>query len=584
MSNKFDKQEIIDKGTELKTNLATVHVDLQGTKNSVDYILNNAEFKGEFAENTKSYYTEVHGKAIEILTTLLEAIQLAGDKLKQNADTLDSDNSAKIDTDYLTNEQKNEMQTAQEAYTTHKAVIQGQISSVGDIVSLSMPSENFGDKTEDAKRELQAITTRVDEFSSNSVVNEISSLVTNFDSLMAYMDSCQTENGNVKYAAGDLGKQPWYKSIEESIENVPTFENDGVSKKNIKDMLAQKYGFDETTAEQIYKLQKNIKDKHPDWNEQQIAYEYNRILAACCKNYRATRFEIVTGTPKSEEVLDNLLREYGLSSEEQKTLKTAIQNQHETSQNKNNNDFAHEAVQIAGFNKPTSMHTVFSNGANADLSAPENIAGGLAGGITGGFIGGGIGFVSGSIIGPFVGAGIGWKIGYEHGGVLGGVGGAGAGFVTGGIVGPFVGAMAGAMAGAAAGAGVGITITSNLGNSHFTNEEISWKGDYDSGRFDQTDIRSDMDSMNINNRIHKEKPNNLLSTQTKYFNDITKDKEVRQKEFYGNYGNGDIEKGKERVREILHKSTPASIYIGHRTSRESGKNAEEDFWRYINNA
>lgn len=220
MSHKFDKQEIIDKQTELKADLATVLVDLQGTKNSVDYILNNAEFKGEFSENTKSYYGEVHGKAIEILTTLIEAIQLAGDELKQNADTLDSDKGAKIDTDYLMNEQKKEIQKAQDAYTTHKSAIQKQVSSIGDIISLSMPAEHFGDKAEAAKKELQTIKTKVDEFSENSVVDEISALIANFDSLMSYMDSCQTGNGNVKYAVGDLGKQPFYNDLDQNMKIV----------------------------------------------------------------------------------------------------------------------------------------------------------------------------------------------------------------------------------------------------------------------------------------------------------------------------------------------------------------------------
>lgn len=220
MSNKFDKEEIINQITNLNTTLGRTAKDLQGTKTNVDYLLNNGEFKGEFAESTKSYYTEVHGKAIEILNTLVTAIKTAGEKLKTNADAVDSDNSAKIETDYLRNEQKTEIQTAQDAYTTHKAAIQGQMSGVGDIVSLSMPSENFGDKTEDAKRELQTIATKVDDFANQSVVNEIVGLMANFDSLLAYMDSCQTGNGNVKYAAGDLGKQPFYNDLDRNMKIV----------------------------------------------------------------------------------------------------------------------------------------------------------------------------------------------------------------------------------------------------------------------------------------------------------------------------------------------------------------------------
>lgn len=220
MSMKFDKKEIVEKGQELQPKLADLTWDLAGMKNSISLITGNAEFQGAFADSTKSYYSEVHIKAVDVLTTIVETLNSSSAKLIEGANALDPDSNAKIETDYIAIEKRDEWQTIQDAYTMHKSAIQGEVSSISDIVSLSIPAENFGDKSEEAKRELQTIMGNVYNFSYTSVITDVASLLADFNSLLGYMDSCQTSTGDLNYKAGDLEQQPFCFDLNQHLQIV----------------------------------------------------------------------------------------------------------------------------------------------------------------------------------------------------------------------------------------------------------------------------------------------------------------------------------------------------------------------------
>ncbi len=105
-----------------------------------------------------------------------------------------------------------------------------------------------------------------------------------------------------------------------------------------------------------------------------------------------------------------------------------------------------------------------------------------------------------------------------------------------------------------------------------TQYEISFKGDIDSGRYSEEDFKSDVDAINIYQRMIKNE-NIGLGAWVSYYEDIGKDSKQRAIEFFENMGNGDVEIGIINTREVIEKKTLGSTYIqeGNKTDISKAK-------------
>lgn len=109
-------------------------------------------------------------------------------------------------------------------------------------------------------------------------------------------------------------------------------------------------------------------------------------------------------------------------------------------------------------------------------------------------------------------------------------------------------------------------------NSTMTRYEISFKGDIDSGRYSEEDFKSDIDAINIYNRMI-EKSDVGLETWKSYYDDVNNNSKVRANEFFENMGNGDAEIGIINTSKVIEADTYGSVYIkeGNETDIDKAK-------------
>lgn len=100
----------------------------------------------------------------------------------------------------------------------------------------------------------------------------------------------------------------------------------------------------------------------------------------------------------------------------------------------------------------------------------------------------------------------------------------------------------------------------DVANAGKTNEMSSYKGDIYSTRMDKGDVLSDLDGNNIYNRMINS-TDNLMNVYNNYNESVLNGETNRAEEFYKHYGDGDIEKGKEEVRNIIDGWSIGSDYI-----------------------
>lgn len=116
----------------------------------------------------------------------------------------------------------------------------------------------------------------------------------------------------------------------------------------------------------------------------------------------------------------------------------------------------------------------------------------------------------------------------------------------------------------------------------YEREEISFKGDVDSGRYDDTDFNSDLDPQNVYERQLKAKTEDIFKVGTQYNDGIAKNKINRVDEFYRNYGNGDSKKGEEKIRYIIEDvHSDGSHWISKSYTDEQKKKHQQDFFDYL---
>ncbi|MBC1921779.1 T7SS effector LXG polymorphic toxin [Listeria grayi] len=127
----------------------------------------------------------------------------------------------------------------------------------------------------------------------------------------------------------------------------------------------------------------------------------------------------------------------------------------------------------------------------------------------------------------------------------------------------------------------GVHNVSHLANDIYEHEEISFKGDVDSGRYDDVDFSSDLDAINTYQRMNDSDKQNIFKAQVQYNDAINKNNFNRVEEFYKSYGDGDIKIGEETIDKIMNANTIGSNHInGGYTDTEKQQHLD-DFYDYL---
>ena len=113
------------------------------------------------------------------------------------------------------------------------------------------------------------------------------------------------------------------------------------------------------------------------------------------------------------------------------------------------------------------------------------------------------------------------------------------------------------------------------------NKEISYKGDIDSGNYDDADYNSDLDAINTYNRMMKANKNDIFKVLTQYNFGVKYNTINRVSEFYKIHGYGNYDQGKIAVERIVNTDTIAKRYISSEYTKEQKKKHQEDFFDYL---
>ena len=147
--------------------------------------------------------------------------------------------------------------------------------------------------------------------------------------------------------------------------------------------------------------------------------------------------------------------------------------------------------------------------------------------------------------------------------------------------------------------GLSAHIISTIGNSTRIGDlsvntekyESSFKGDIDSGRYDDADFNSDLDAITSYERmISKDvKTKDVFKVQADYNHSIQTNQTNRVEEFYTVMGNGDKANGKLMVETLIENNTiggnfikygfDINIFIGNPNDKEEGW--KQDFYNYL---
>ena len=104
-------------------------------------------------------------------------------------------------------------------------------------------------------------------------------------------------------------------------------------------------------------------------------------------------------------------------------------------------------------------------------------------------------------------------------------------------------------------------VVPDIGTFGQTDEMASIKGDIWSGSMENGDLYANIDSMNIYNRVKKGNSRDFMKIVTDYNLSVVKGETDRGDEYCANYGNGDIEKGKQRIKDIVSNWNPGTELV-----------------------
>ena len=105
-------------------------------------------------------------------------------------------------------------------------------------------------------------------------------------------------------------------------------------------------------------------------------------------------------------------------------------------------------------------------------------------------------------------------------------------------------------------------------NPGLENKEISYKGDIDSGNYDDADFNSDLDAINSYNRMINLKKEDIFKIQTQYNFKVKHNLINIVTEFYNIHGYGNYELGRRAVKRIVDTKTIGEWYISKRYTNE----------------
>ena len=315
----------------------------------------------------------------------------------------------------------------------------------------------------------------------------------------------------------DMG---WVNVINDSYLSRDGLTIDEINKDHIVKDFMVNYRFDKKTAELLYKLQQEILAvaTKEKWSKNKIIYEYNRIIASLDQdNYVSFRWKVVAGTVE-ENVLSELLEKYRFSKSEIKDLTKGVTDQHNSAIYK---DLAHEAVQLSAF----------SNSFDYNL---RNLGGNLP-------------RIASKIVNTDL-----------------------------DILKIFIRPVRSRSFTEGSG-----DIAHKIKYWNLENKEISYKGDIDSGRYDDVDFNADLDPINSYDLMLKVDKKDIFKVQTQYNFRVKNNTINRVSEFYKVHGYGNYEQGKEAVERIVATDTIAKRYISLNYSKEQQEKHKKDFFDYL---
>ena len=117
--------------------------------------------------------------------------------------------------------------------------------------------------------------------------------------------------------------------------------------------------------------------------------------------------------------------------------------------------------------------------------------------------------------------------------------------------------------------------------------ESSFKGDVDSRRYDDTDFNSDLDAMNVYDRIVKNgNVDNVFLIQPQYNRQIFKNEVNRVNEFYKSLGDGNQENGEAVLNYLIEHDTFGGKYLKEELRwdllwQDTNRKAKDDFYEYL---
>ena len=120
--------------------------------------------------------------------------------------------------------------------------------------------------------------------------------------------------------------------------------------------------------------------------------------------------------------------------------------------------------------------------------------------------------------------------------------------------------------------------------------ESSFKGDVDSRRYDDTDFNSDLDAMNVYDRIVKNgNVDNVFLIQPEYNRQIFNNEVNRVNEFYKSLGEGNRENGEAVLNYLIEHDTFGSKYLKDepmwnllwQNDTDTHRKAKDDFYEYL---
>ena len=120
--------------------------------------------------------------------------------------------------------------------------------------------------------------------------------------------------------------------------------------------------------------------------------------------------------------------------------------------------------------------------------------------------------------------------------------------------------------------------------------ESSFKGDIDSRRYDDTDFNSDLDAMNVYDRIVKNgNVDNVFLIQPEYNRQIFNNEVNRVNEFYKSLGEGNQENGEAVLNYLIEHDTLGGKYLKDelrwdllwQNDTDTNRKAKDDFYEYL---